>query len=206
MATLPTVGGSENEWELNTYLLVAHAANGKIKTGALMASSTAPTANAGVANKKYVDDIVQRVNVMSGAVDTGTTTMPFDDTIPQITEGDEYMTLAITPKKATNKLKIEVVCHLAQSNDSDTVLMAALFQDTTADALAAGFDGRESVANKASCVTFTHYMTAGTTSEITFRVRGGSHSAGTITFNGQSGSRIFGGVMASSITITEIRV
>ena len=35
-----------------------------------------------------------------------------DDTIPQKTEGDEYMTLAITPASATNKLLIEVVFYL----------------------------------------------------------------------------------------------
>ena len=32
--------------------------------------------------------------------------IPYDDTIPLITEGAEVMTLAITPKSTTNKLKI----------------------------------------------------------------------------------------------------
>ena len=64
--------------------------------------------------KAYVDahGTVQVVNTQTGAVDTGTTAMPCDDTIPQNTEGDEFMTLAITPTSATNKLKIDVVFNI----------------------------------------------------------------------------------------------
>jgi hypothetical protein len=50
-------------------------------------------------------------------------------------------------------------------------------------------------------------MTAGTTSETTFRVRAGpSNTTYTLTFNGYNSARYFGGVMASSITITEFGV
>jgi hypothetical protein len=148
---------------------------------------------------------VQVVNTQSGAVATGTTQIPADNTVPQITEGDEYMTLAITPKSATNKLKIEVVWNGAHSSTASQIT-AALFQDTTANALAAGWGGRRSAANAESQITFTHYMTAGTTSSTTFRVRAGTGTAGTTTFNGANAGRIYGGVMASSITITEIKV
>jgi hypothetical protein len=41
--------------------------------------------------------LLQVVNTTTGAVATGTTVMPFDDTIPQSGEGDQYMSLAITP-------------------------------------------------------------------------------------------------------------
>ena len=44
----------------------------------------------------------------TGAVATGTTQIPSDDTIPQNTEGDEYMTLAFTPNSATSTLIIQV--------------------------------------------------------------------------------------------------
>jgi hypothetical protein len=55
-------------------------------------------------------------------------------------------------------------------------------------------------------VKFRHKITAGTTSEITFKVRSGPSSAATVTFNGYGGNRYLGGVMASSITITEVQV
>lgn len=148
--------------------------------------------------------MVQVVNTQTGAVATGTTTIPYDDTIPQNTEGTEFMTLSVTPTSATNKLRIDVVIFLSPSANFLATL-AALFQDTTANALAAAGSYVETGTAWAT-VGFTHYMTAGTTSATTFKVRAGCDNAGTITFNGSSGSRRFGGVMASSITITEIKV
>lgn len=147
--------------------------------------------------------IVQQVNTQTGAVATGSTAIPFDDTIPENDEGDEYMTLAITPTSATNKLKIDVVFGYAVSALAQVAV--ALFQDSTVNALAAMAGGRVEAAGVQDQCTFTHYMTAGTTSETTFKVRAGP-SAGTLSFNGSAGTRRFGGVMASSITITEIRV
>ena len=149
--------------------------------------------------------VVQVVNTTTGAVATGTTTMPQDDTIPQNSEGDEYMTLAITPKDATNKLKIDVVWH-GSSGASSGIMVAGLFQDSTAGALASGSGGTHDAANDMQHIYFTHYMTAGTASETTFKVRAGFNASGTTTFNGAASSRRLGGVFASSITITEIAV
>jgi hypothetical protein len=144
--------------------------------------------------------VVQVVNYQTGAVATGTTAIPIDDTIPQNTEGTEFMTLAITPTNTNNKLVIQVVLQL--SNTVDANLGLALFQDSTANALAAqGF--RQDVGTGFSILSLTYYMTAGTTSATTFKARAGAGS-GTYTFNGASGARIFGGVMSSSITIMEI--
>jgi hypothetical protein len=147
--------------------------------------------------------VVQRAYTQVSAVATGTTTIPDDDTIPQITEGTEFMSLSFTPTSATNKLNITIVAAL----NSSTVLslVCALFQDAVSNALA-------SISNTAANTgyhtptTFTHSMVAGTTSAITFRFRAGPTSAGTLTFNGTSGSRRMGGVMASSIIITEVAV
>jgi hypothetical protein len=146
--------------------------------------------------------IVQVVNTQTGASTTGSTAIPDDNSIPQNTEGDEYMTLAVTPTSATNKLRIDVVCLLANSGGS--AVRAALFQDSTADALAAGRNAGNTAGAMVQ-VSFTHYMTAGTTSSTTFKVRGGG-DGGTTTFNGSGGTRLFGGVAASSITITEVTV
>lgn len=147
---------------------------------------------------------VQVVNTQTGAVATGTTVMPYDDTIPQNTEGDQYMTLTITPTNALNKLKIEVV-GLFEANTAVRSVVA-LFQDSIANALAAANSNNVASQGIGAPICFTHYMTAGTTSATTFKVRAGCESAGTITFNGAGTARRFGGVSASSITITEIQV
>ena len=153
---------------------------------------------------KRLPTVVQVVNTQDGAVATGTTTLPWDDTIPQNTEGDQYMSLSITPTNASNKLKIDVVWNGTHSS-ATTRMIVALFQDTTANALAVSMH-ENSASTHLACVKFTHYMTAGTTSATTFKIRAGSSAAGTTTFNGSGGGRLFGGVMASSITITEIKV
>ena len=146
--------------------------------------------------------VVQIVNVQDGDVATGTTNMPDDNTIPQNTEGTEFMTLAITPTSATNKLKIDVVWY---GECSSNMVAAALFQDSTAGALAAG-QKDNGQGNLLSPIVFSHYMTSGTTSATTFKVRAGGIGGNTTTFNGESSARKLGGVCASSITITEIKV
>jgi hypothetical protein len=143
---------------------------------------------------------VQVVSSQSGAVATGTTTIPYDDTIPQNTEGDEYITRAITPTNAANRLHIHVVGQLSHSIANWYV--AALFQDATAGSLAATCAYHPTAGGGLELV-IDHDMVAGTTSATTFKVRAGGAFGGTMTFNGNSGGRIFGGVMASSITITE---
>lgn len=150
-------------------------------------------------------EIVQVANFQTGAVNTGTTVMVNDDTIPQNTEGDEYMTLAFTPKSATNNLKIDIEWFGSHSSTTAGMYMA-LFQDTTVDALAAAWGTKNAIATGAVGLTMSHFMVAGTASSTTFKVRAGAAVAGTTTFNGGGGLRLFGGVVPSSITITEIKV
>lgn len=149
--------------------------------------------------------VVQSVSTMYTSSATTTTQIPFDNTIPQITEGAEFMTQAITPKSATNKLIIEVTC-LLSSDTASRNLSAALFQGATANALAAGSEFTDDSATLIPrIVSFKHVMVAGTTSAITFRVRGGANSTGTTTFNGFSGGGLFGAITKSSIVITEVK-
>ena len=145
--------------------------------------------------------VVQRVSTQTGAVATGTTVMPIDDTIPQNTEGDQYMTLAITPKNTANILKIEVIV-LAANSAATEYIQVALFQDATAGALASMFTF-EPTGGTGVTIPLVHTMSAGTTSATTFKVRIGGDAVGTTTFNGFAGARKHGGVLASGITITE---
>ena len=196
----------------STPVLTHHATNLNLPGGANITAKAGDRAIcfATAANQVHVlsytakpGEILQVVNTQTGAVATGTTTIPVDDTIPQNTEGDQYMSLAITPKSSTSKLKIDVVFY-GQSAAGEIRHTVALFQDTTADALAAMSGTSISGTGSTGAVTFSHYMTSGTTSSTTFKIRAGLASAGTLTFNGSGGARIYGGVLASSITITEI--
>ena len=179
---------------------VATAANTVVQTGYSLVDGGSPVAPAAGGGK-----ILQVVNETDGAVATGTTTMPHDDTIPQNSEGVAFTALdtAITPNNSSNKLFIQVTIMFGYSVAS--WVNFALFQDSTAGALAACHDFVAG-ANEGGEITFNHYMTAGTTSETTFKLRCGGHNAGTITYNGDSATRRFAGVATGSMTIMEIEV
>tara|TARA_Y100000310_G_scaffold145703_1_gene145110 strand:- start:152 stop:658 length:507 start_codon:yes stop_codon:yes gene_type:complete len=146
--------------------------------------------------------LVQVVNTEFTTSDTGTTVIPYDTSIPQITEGDEYFTLAITPTHASNKLVIEVLLNFTHGTSGNLVTIA-LFQDTTANALKAVAERADNNSYSQVCM-LRHYMTTGTTSSTTFRVRVGGES-GTTHINKDATSQKLGGTMASSMTISEIR-
>lgn len=144
--------------------------------------------------------VVNRAHTETGALATGTTTVPTDDTIPQNTEGDQYMTITYTPKLSTNILRIEVTASL--TNSASGTMSGGLFQDTTASAIATQ-QGDVTAGGVLIHLQFSHMMTAGTASATTFKFRAGLQNAGTTTFNGQAGARKLGGTLASSIIITE---
>jgi hypothetical protein len=145
--------------------------------------------------------VVAMANSQTGTVATGTTTIPQDNTIPQNTEGDQYMTLSYTPTSASSKLQIDVAAFGSSSANCSMVI--ALFQDSVANALAATTQYSVGGPTNNYAQTLKHTMTAGTTSAILFKVRIGLDNAGTFTFNGRGGNQLFGGVGASSITVTE---
>lgn len=147
--------------------------------------------------------VIQVQRTDTGAVATGTTVIPLDDTIPQNTEGDQYMSQAITPVSATNLLHIQSLGNFAISVATELVAVA-LFQDATANAIAVIF-GSMSTANgsSAGAMVNTRILAASTTST-TFKIRGGVTAAGTVTFNGSATARKYGGVMRSYLEVTEI--
>lgn len=146
--------------------------------------------------------VVQTAEVTSGAVATGTTTIPNDDTKPQSTEGDQYLVLAITPKSTVNNLVIEVVAFV--SNSSAVGIIGSLFQDSGTDAIAAA-DVRNTASTEVNMLVLRTVIPAGTISSTTFKFRAGGDGAGTTTFNGSGGSRRFGGITLSSMVIWEVQ-
>jgi hypothetical protein len=148
--------------------------------------------------------VIQKKYTQSGEVQTGTTTIPNDDTIPQSSEGNEFFTLAITPTDSANLLEIDSSIVIS-SNISGAWLAQALFQDSTANSLAASM-AYSAGASQTVNLKMTHTMQAGTASSTTFKIRAGAGGAGTVTLNGYAAGRIFGGVMSSSLRVAEISV
>jgi len=146
--------------------------------------------------------VLQVVNVQTSALATGTTQIPHDATIPQITEGDQYMSLAITPTNVSNVLVIQVITYTSFSVALHQ-LTQALFKNTDTNALAISSRRGTTQTDEAATLGFVYSMVAGTTSPITYKVRCGAGGVGTTAFNGRPGVQEFGACPKSSITITE---
>ena len=130
-----------------------------------------------------------------------TTVVPFDNTIPQSTEGGLGLTAsAYTPISATSKLCIWYSATLGHSSSSQDGVLC-LFKDSDTGAL----DTTPARIGNDGPVTVNGYyeMTSGTTSAITFKLRFGS-STGTTYFNSLSGSALYGGTSTAFIKIIEI--
>lgn len=150
---------------------------------------------------KLPGSVVQVSALQTGAAAAGAGTIPLDNTIPQITEGTEFMTRAITPTSAANLLKIEAKAIMWV--DTAVVVIGALFQDSLVDALAIAKYYMASAGD--NDLWISHLRQANTVASTTFRLRAGGHAASTVWMNGR-GAAQFGGASLSSINITEIMV
>ena len=145
--------------------------------------------------------VIQVVSNSTGSVVTGSGNMTEDDNIPTITQGYEVITVTITPKSLSNFLFISAV--VSGSNTSAQRVNAAIFQDSTVNAIAAGAVYCGGLAYSIM-IPVQHYFQVNTISPTTFRVRAAAMVAGVFTTNGYNGAREMGGVWRTGITIMEI--
>ncbi|TAL39627.1 MAG: hypothetical protein EPN97_02060 [Alphaproteobacteria bacterium] len=145
--------------------------------------------------------IIQTVSATYASNADLTTTIPLDDTIPQITEGTEVVTVSITPTSASSMIEVSF-CAFGSASAA-AVLIAALFKDTGSNALQVS----TMVAGGGSlpdCISLTYFENAANTSARTYRIRVGLNS-GTCRLNGTLTSRMFGGAAAAYIIAREIK-
>jgi len=205
--TIDGLSIKDGKLNTNNSVVTANITDGAVTTVKILddAVTADKIADSSVGNSQLALGVsVQTVYTTSAAVATGTTTIPYDDTTPQNTEGNEFMTKAITPNSATNILVIEVSAMLSNSAATFNML-GAIFKDTGADAITAGLLFRGAVATQTGVVTLKAIVVAGSTSSMTFKFRAGANGAGTTTFNGDTGARKFGDIQKSSMTITEYK-
>lgn len=154
--------------------------------------------------REYVDSAMAAAQIVTAeyATYTSTTTvMPFDDSIPQNTEGTEILTQAFTPTNASSTILIEV--EIPVDVATSTNVCGAVFVDSTADALGAGW-ANPSGGGGGDNLSFSVEVAAGDTSARTYKLRVGPGVTGTVYINGSSSNRIFGGVSKVRMKITEI--
>ena len=147
--------------------------------------------------------VLQTVYVDRSDLFTGTTLLPVDDTIPQITEGDQIFTLTITPKLASSILLLQLTMY-ATTGSNRFIYGAAVFRDGATNAICAGVN-RFGADNGVSPMSMQYKTTSNSTTATTFTVRAGTNlGAASFFLNGNGSGRLFGGVLYSSFSITEI--
>jgi hypothetical protein len=147
--------------------------------------------------------LIQQVRTRTGTVQGISAVIPFDDTIPQITEGAEVTTLSITPTNSSNILLIECTITMGAGGlGAVPYATAALFRDSTANALTATTVTVQAL--EIQSATLVAYEAAGSTSSTTFRLRAGPDGAQTINVNGTGGAQRFGGVCNTVLVVSEI--
>lgn len=145
--------------------------------------------------------VAQIVTATNSTYTTCGTILPYDNSIPQNTEGDEVLTAAITPVSATSTLRIDVNLLVSQAA-ANGIISGAIFVDTTASAIYAG-SLSVGTTGRMETLRLVHYVSAGSTSARTYKVRVGSSAATDTMLNGDDSSRLFGGVAISSMEVTE---
>lgn len=178
-------------WSGTTYRVIGWFYMNSTGSGQLNAWRVSNVADGAVKNVVFYE---------TGAVATGSTAIPNDDTIPQANEGNQFMSADFVPTNASDTIAVSTVAVL--SNGSDVNGEVLYLSQDAGNAIAVTYmDG--GAATEPNIFTLNHYMKAGSTSLTNFKVIGGG-DAGTTTFNGIGGARRYGGVIASSIRVEEI--
>lgn len=132
---------------------------------------------------------------------TGTPTIPFDTSIPQVGEGTELLSLVFTPKSATNLMRVTFSCWVANGTAARGVAIALFITGSS--------DARQTVSGFAtsngdqSFLTLDFVMTTGSVLPLTVAVRYGANAASTSYVNQAATGAWFGGSARSYLTIEE---
>lgn len=150
--------------------------------------------------------LVQRVYTISSSYSNSTAVIPYDNSIPTNSEGDEYITRTITPKALTNYLKVTFRSTVVASTTGNSAI-AALRYDTAAAIRATAVTIQHTGSQYDLCLEWEGLVSdvQAALAELTFKVMVGVSSAMTIYFNGNAGGRLFGGVGASTLVVEEWR-
>lgn len=199
IAPPPTPAPGQQWWKSDDGLMYVYYDDGNSQQWV----PVAPTAAGSILQRK-----VFQTGAMTGPVGA---LIPNDNTIPQITEGQEFMTVAITPLRAASFLDVTAVVNCSRSVPGGNVL-GALFRDATPDAFAtASVMGIQagSTGGGTTQLIVKGRVAAGSTAATTVRFRAGGDTAsgGTMSFNGQiinALGALFNGTWLSSLTVEEV--
>jgi hypothetical protein len=145
--------------------------------------------------------VAQEIVLTSAATDSTATAIPNDTSKPQIGEGKQVFSQAITPLNANSIITVEAVLQLSHAS-TGTDLAAVIFDSAVSatDSVAVGPVAAAGT-HMTPAVAF-YSVTAGSTSSRTISVRYGGNT-GTTFLNQGSSTAYYGGTIVSKVTIRE---
>lgn len=140
----------------------------------------------------------------SGAIAaaSGTSSIPLDNTIPQISEGTELVNFSYTPKSTSNIINLSFSCQVF-SGSASVIITVALFQSGSNNAIIVR-DCLIAAANSGFPFGFSYEFAAPAASAITFSARIGINSGTWYVINGPSYN--YGSIALSQLALKEYSV
>jgi hypothetical protein len=208
--------GSSGDFAVNTNKFNVTASSGNTAiagtlgvTGATSLAGLSTSGNASIGGTltvagqlKSSGNVVQVVDATPYTSNTTLSTgIPYDDTIPTSSEGDQILSASITPSSSSNTVRVRFN-GFGTVSGSGSVCIAALFRGTTCVYVLA--TGANSVQAN---MGFTFLDAPATTSSTTYSIRVGSITGTSgIRMNGDFSSRLFGGKAACTMRLEEVQV
>ncbi len=162
-----------------------------------------------VASRMPIGSIVDSASNSYAANANLSTVIPRDDTPPLVAEGTQILSVVITPKSTTNKLRCRFRGQAAKSVIGS--IISAIFASGTGISGTAG-EARAVDMQTAGTVDYTVSIgcevefVPGTTNAVTVTVRvGPDATGGNVRLNGTTAGRFLGGVSAATLVVEEIK-
>lgn len=148
--------------------------------------------------------VIQTISATPYTANTNiTTALSLSDTVPQITQGTQILTLTITPRFATSQIRLTF--NGFGTGSLAFWLIAALFRSPVTNAIYTATSASAAAGNGQQ-VTIDWIDSPATTSATTYTIRVGPNTAMTLRMNGSSAARFFGGSAACTLVAQEIKV
>jgi hypothetical protein len=148
-------------------------------------------------------EVVQQERIQFSTYVSTAAVIPFDNTIPQNTEGVALTSINFTPTNVNNILVFEFAG--TATGAAAIGVTFSLFEAAIANAIYATTDTASGTSHMLH-PNFRFSKVAGTVALTNYALRWGATGAVTVFLNGDIGTALYGGVLTTSFTITEYKV
>jgi hypothetical protein len=150
-----------------------------------------------------VGSVLQTVYVETTARTTITDLIPDNDTIPQITQGAQVLTLNITPSSTSSKILLTSVACVGHSSNAGVA--CCLFRTGTSNALCtvASPATADDTYNPSRAITYMD--SPNSVSQVTYSLRIGSYVTGTVLNNWYGATNKYGQSIRTTLMAQEIK-